>query len=1011
MSNLQLTKRCLWACVLSTGLIANTWAQDEADAPTEEANVADVQTITVTGSRIPRSPDFVQSNPVVSVDAEDIRQAGSSSLGDFFKELPALTGSTGSYAAAGTNPGIGLAGLNLLNLRNLGRDRTLVLVDGKRHVSSVGGSSAVDIDTIPRSLIERVDIQTGGISAVYGADAVSGVVNFVMRRDFEGIEARTEFGQSSERDARTRLASIVGGRNFADGRLNLTGAYEYASSDALRSADRSFSGGDARRFFVNNPADFQPDDDPTVPDFVPLADVRYFDSSPDGYVIALDEAFEFAGEFNGRGQPWDGGSPVPNSFLQLGGDGTPLTAFNGDLTPDNERHTLSTFLTFDASEKLRLTADLKYSRSESFTAGQPTFEIFPAALIVENDNPFIPESIATASGPDGLILVARDHFDLGVRQDDIERETLRGVVGFEFQLADQMRLETSLVYGRTAVDAIANNNRYNDRFAAALDSVVDPVTGQPTCRSNLDPAAEPVTIQDQIGQGAWNDYEPLPGTWAGSFEPGPNSGCLPFSPFAQGVTSPEATRWIVTDSLSTYRIEQTVFTAALTGTTFNWFAPTNSDLGYALGFERRIEQSRSVPAIEDQLGLTLGNLQAPERGRYEVTEMFAELSVPLLENIALTELLNAEMAIRLSDYDTIGRTRTWRGGLSWTPISDLTLRATRAKATRAPNIGELFGPAGQTFANLDGPNDPCSVPNLDSGTEFRRANCLQLLTALGVDNPGNFVNELSGSVPGTLRGNSELREEDAHSTTLGIVLTPRFAPGLSVSLDWYDIELDNAVFAAFPDEASRLCVDTPTLENQFCPLVTREAGTGRFVDFQQQPVNVARLVTRGYDLNLRYQMNPRDLGIEHDIGTFDIRLIGNKLQTLTFVNLPGAPPDSDKGEGPERGGGEAPEWQAKFDLRWNLQRLTLGYGLNYFDETLRFRPETIAGNPDVAESRFFRYKAKFVQDLFAQYALPGGISLFGGVDNVADVRPDVDEDFYPVSAVGRFFFVGLEYRP
>lgn len=1002
MSKPYTVRMLSWACVLGTGLVSSSWAQDEADAPTEASTVADVQTITVTGSRIPRSPDFVQSNPVVSVEAEDFRQSGAVKLTDYLKELPALTGSLGSNSSGGSNAFIGGTGLNLLNLRNLGLDRTLVLVDGKRHVASLAGTGAVDIESIPSALIERIDVQTGGVSAIYGADAVSGVVNFIMKRDFEGVDVRTQFGQSSEQDARTALASIVGGRNFLSGDLNLSAAYEYSKSDRLLATERRFAAGGARRLLVNNPADFQPDDDPTVPDRVPLADIRYNDSARDGYVLAFDQNFDFVGDFSGRGTVWEPGQAIPQSFFQQGGDGTPLDDFIGDLTPEVERHTVSTFLTYQLSESLRVTGDLKYATSEAFSEAQPTFDFF---LPIEADNPFIPQSISDAIGPDNLLFVSRDHFDLGVRQDDIERDTIRGVLGLDGQLTDNMRFETSLVYGRTEVDFIAINNRFNDRFAAALDSVIDPATLQPTCRSNLDPDAVPFALSDQ----GFDVYEPLPGTWAGSFEPGPDSGCVPFSPFAEGSSPAGAAGFIMTNSLTQYELEQTVFTAAITGSTFNWFAPDNREMSYAFGVERRIEKSEGKPAIEDQLGLTFGNVIQPDRGRYDVSEIFAEIEVPLLEGLKYTEALTLEAALRLSNYNTIGSTQTWKGGASWTPISNVTFRGTRAKATRAPNIGELFDPGGQTFASVA---DPCSAPNLNNGTEFRAANCAELLTSLGIEDPANFVDETSAFVPGISRGNPDLQEEDAHSTTIGLVLTPQFAPGLSVALDWYDIEIENAVFGPGASEIAQQCVDAPTLDNQFCPLITREQGTAAVVDFLIQPVNVARFVTKGYDLSLRYLVNPRDWGVQRDIGRFDVRLIGNKLQTLTFTSLPGAPPDSDKGEGPNDSGyEESPEWQAQFDLRWYYSDVTLGYGFSYFDETKRFTDETISGNPDVVDPRFYEYKAKFVQDLYARYQFTGGLSLFAGVNNVANVRPDVGEVFYPVSGVGRFYFAGLEYRP
>lgn len=994
------------ACLAVLGTYNVAVAQDGGEPPPaapEATELAEaVQTITVTGSLIPRSPDFVQTNPVVSVDAEDFRQAGTIKLTDYLKELPALTGSIGSNASGGSNAFIGGTGLNLLNLRNLGIDRTLVLVDGKRHVASLAGTASVDVESIPTALIERIDVQTGGVSAIYGADAVSGVVNFIMKRDFEGLDVRTQFGQSERGDADSALASIVAGRNFLGNRLNLTGAYEYSKSDRLLAYDRSFAAGGSRRLFVNNPADFQPDDDPGIPDRIPLSDIRYNDSSRDAYVPVFDPDFNFVGEFNGRGEAWDPGLAIPNSFFQQGGDGTPLDDYIGDLTPEVERHTVSTLLTFHVTDRVRVTGDLKYTQSESFSEFQPTFDFF---LPIERDNPFIPEAVVNAIGADDFVFSSRDHYDLGVRADDIERDTLRGVLGLQAELTDSMRLDTSFVYGRTKIDSLAINNRFNDRFAAALDAVIDPDTGEATCRSNLDPSAVPLSLSDQ----GWDVYEPLPGTWAGSFVPGPDSGCVAFSPFAEAAGLAAAAPWIMTNSLTTYRLEQSVLTAVLNGTAFNWLAPDGSEMAYALGVEHRVEESRGNPPIEDQQGLTFGNVIQPDSGRYDVTEFFFELEVPLLENLPFAERVSVEGAMRFSDYNTVGATRTWKGGATWAPVSDVTFRATRAKATRAPNIGELFDPGGQTFRSIA---DPCAAVNIDNGTSFRAANCFELLTSLGVEDPENFVDLSSAFIPGVSRGNRDLAEEDAFSTTIGVVLTPEFAPGLSIALDWYDIEIENAVFAPLGAEIARQCVDAPTLDNQFCPLITREFGTATIIDFQEVPVNVARFTTRGYDLSLKYRINPADWGIRRNIGRFDLRLIGNKLENLTFFSLPGAAPDSVKGEGQNDSGyAESPEWQAQFDLRWYYSSLTLGYGFSYFDETFRFTKETLAGNPDITERRFHEHKAKFVQDLYAQYDFVGGFAVFAGVNNLADVRPDVGEVFYPVSGIGRFFFVGLQYRP
>jgi iron complex outermembrane recepter protein len=343
-------------------------ASAESAETTETAEAATVDTIVVTGSRIKR-PEFAFANPVVSVDAEAIANSGAVNLTDFLKRIPALTGSLDSNDAAGQNAFIGGTGLELLNLRNLGVDRTLVLVNGRRHVSGLPGSAAVDVDTIPQALIDRVEVSTGGASAIYGADGVSGVVNFILKQNFEGWAAKAQTGISDRGDARTWLASVMGGHNFADGRANLTGAFEYSRSAHLSGADRSFVG-DARTF-RRNVAD-KPDV-PGLPDRIPYPDVRFNDSSRNG---GVDITLDGRPEFEGSGAPWDRGLVLQRGFSQ-GGSGTPMTDYDeGDLIARDERYTANTFGSWRFDESNRVYAELKYSRSDAHAVSQPSFDYY-----------------------------------------------------------------------------------------------------------------------------------------------------------------------------------------------------------------------------------------------------------------------------------------------------------------------------------------------------------------------------------------------------------------------------------------------------------------------------------------------------------------------------------------------------------------------------------------------------------------------------------------------------------
>jgi len=957
-----------------------------------------LEEIVVTSSRI-QKPDYAFSNPVISVDSEAIEFAGSTNVTDFLKELPALTGSLDGNDAAGTNAFIGGTGLSLLDLRNLGIDRTLVLVDGRRHVAALPGSAAVDVDTIPIDLIERVEVQTGGASAIYGADGVSGVINFILKKDFEGIRAKVRAGQSAESDTDNVRFSVLAGTNFAGGRGNITGSFEYNTEDRLRSTDRDFAGGGSRQVFVDNPAELN-GDDPNVPDEIPLRDIRFNDSSLDGAVYtSLADAINGVITFNGDDTAWDPGTiPFIPPFNSQGGDGTPLDVYIGDLLPEEERYTANVFASYEFSSALNLFGEVKFSRTEAFTESSPTFDFF---LQLESDYAFTPPNIlAATAGNDfgGAYFVSRDHVDLGVRSEDITRDTVRAVVGIEGDISSNLRYEASYVYGESEVDNNIGNNRFNDRFAAALDAVIDPATNQAVCRSNLDPSAQPSNLP--VG-----DYDPLPGTWAGSFTPGPNSGCVPLNILGNGAVSPEAAAWIMGNSLSRSKLTQHVFQAYVSGDSGNWLELPAGPIGYAGGFEWREEESQSNPPIEDQLGLTFGNDLVPQGGDYDVSEVFAEVDVPLLYGAPGAEVLSLDAAIRYSDYSTIGEATTWKIGSVWSPIDDITFRATVAEATRAPNIGELFDPGGQTFRFI---TDPCDITELDEGTEFRAANCAQLLNSFGVD-PTTFIDPNSSNIAGTVRGNPNLSEEVADTLTIGVILRPRFIENLTIAVDWYEIELLDAINTAAPQVAADLCVDLPTLDNQFCGLLERDQTTAGITSFTQQSVNVAEFRTEGFDITLNYLLDPANFGAKADIGTFNFRVIGNKLEDLTFVNLPGADPDLDVGEADPSNGIQVPEYQAAFNVLWNRGPLSINYALNWFDKTLRYSREAIANNPDIAAPEFIEFEEQLVQNIQFRFDPSETWSFYGGINNIADREPDIGATFYPVSAVGRFFYVGVDY--
>lgn len=989
--------------ITALGLAAPAIAQDDID------DAADDDVIVVTGSRIAK-PDYAFSNPVVSVDAEAIGYSGQTNLTDLLQEIPALTSSRNTNVESGSNETIGGAGVNVLNLRGLGDDRTLVLVDGRRHVAARPGSASVDTNTIPIDLIERVEVSTGGASAVYGADGVTGVVNFVMKRDFEGVSIRGQAGLAAdEGDADQQQISVVVGQNFHDDRGNIAFAFEFNNSERLPGHARDFAGGGNRLTFVDNPALVDPSfagEFGTMFTNVPIGDTRFADSGADSAVFTSGfgaSGSPFGVDFNGTGAVWNPGDiPFIPPFLARGGDGSSRDRFVGDLLSGQKRYNANFFGNYELTPNHRVFAQFKYVRNEAESVSQPSFDFF---LFIDDDNPFIPAAIRadldtlgageTAAEaffglPRGL-LISRDHFE-AVRESSIKRETLRGVFGFEGEFADRFDYSLSYVYGQSEVEDTAINNRLNDRFGAALDAVIDPGTGQPTCRSNLDPMAIDNPL---INFG----LEPT------SFTAGANSGCAPFNPFGEGSPSQASLDFVFQDTLSTSKITQHVISGYVTGDSEGWFELPGGPAGMLIGGEWRRETSDDNPNELDMAGLTFGNVLEPEFGEFEVLEGFAEVNLPLIADVPFARLFNVDGAVRVSDYTTVGTTFTWKAGVKYQVDDNIGFRGTVAQAVRAPNIGELFDPGGQTFRFI---NDPCDISNLSEGEPPRTANCATLLSGLGID-PTTFIDLNSSSIPGILTGNRDLQEETARTYTAGVILTPEFIPGLTLSADFYDITIENAIITADPERLAELCVDTSTLDNQFCDQIVRDPTSGLIVDFTQQPLNVARIATQGWDFSAAYQFDVAEVfGARSDFGGVNMRLIGNHLVQLDFINFPGEPVDSDLNEADADEGFQGPRWQLSFDATWRRGPLSVNYGFTYFSKTLRDSNTAIQNDPFLFAPEFIRHPRLLTHDAQVRYEIGDSYQVYVGVNNFTDQEPSIGETFFPVSAVGRFVYAGFK---
>ncbi|GAM98092.1 tonB-dependent receptor [alpha proteobacterium U9-1i] len=987
------------AAVLTPGVAA---AQDAA---------ADEEVIVVTGTRIQR-PDYQFTNPVVSSTAEEIANSGETNLLDYLETVPALNNSlNGGEDFTNTT---GFAGVDLLNLRNLGVQRTLVLVDGRRHVAGSIGTSAVDVSTIPTDLVQRVDVLTGGASAIYGADGVSGVVNFIMRDDFEGLRLRAEFGAPTEEGQDTQFVAATAGMNFANGRGNITGAIEYSNEDMLSCRQREFCDQEVR--FMDNPAaSFG-----GPYSFIPAGNLVWYSSGIRG-AVDTDGDFYIA-NFDGlTDAAWDFGTDFdpPNGVFDSGfvygqgGSGTPTANYTESLLPAAERFNINLMSHIDITNNLRLYGNVKMVHSEASFNGQPTFDYAYALNLA--DNPFIPTNIRNDALLNGLtdVYVSQDHYALGVGGETVDRDVVRGVIGIDGEFNEHVRFDVSYVAGQLQEDILVRNSRFEDRFAAAID-VVDPDGAGPlgpTCRATVDPAGylASYNLNDREATSGQPNYPaPL------SFTPGPGSGCVPLNTLGPASnSSAAAVDWIMADLTVDSTVRQQVLTAALSGDFGSFLELPGGSIGWAGGVEWRRETLDSVPDDWFQLGVTQSGPVPITRGGYEVTEGFVEASLPLLRDAAFADSLTLDWAHRYADYSTLGAANTFKFGLSWAPISDITFRATRAEAVRAPNINELFAPTSTDFAFIVDPCDSSELGNAPN-VALRTANCNVILAAAGAAPAGTYVDPFAAfQKTGRSGGNPDLGPETAEIDTIGVIYRPSWFSGFTFSADYYDIVLQNAINLTDPQDLANQCVDGPTtVGNPFCAGISRVvggAGAGGINNYLSAPFNVAEYTTRGIDFTIAYSFDAADIGLG-DMGSFDLRAVGNNTQELTFVPLIGVDTDNELGESSSR----SPEWQLNFDVTWNLGPWTTHYGYNFSTDLLRGVNASGQDENDAWSTNplFVADEYKYVDgisshSLQVRYEVNDRLEVYGGANNIGYDPSPTDLVYFQN---GQFLYIGAVAR-
>ena len=1045
--------------VSASGVAQSAMAQDAAPAEAA-AETEDDRAIIVTGSRIAR-PELNSASPVTALSSDQLTLSGNTASGDIIQYIPALFSSTTSDLSA--TRAAGVFGGTALNLRDLGEERTLVLVNGRRHVAGSPGTAVVDVDTIPVALIERVDVLTGGASSVYGSDAVSGVVNYILKRDFEGITVDGQAGISERGDAGDYFLSGAWGKNFADGRGNISIAAQYSRSNAISYGDRDYLRGGQRLDDDANPAlriqqgeltpelaaagaivgdrilSFAADAPPALVTRAQNAAARAFlprrnfsissalglvGFDADGDFVAddpgtdfdangvndCDQTFNFAftgfGCYvteNGRVRPFRDGliAGFANSF---GGDGILVFLDKENIVPNVEQFNVNLNLNYEFSPAFKPFFEGKFARTNASDVNN--VNSFNDTIPIRLDNPFIPTELRTAidafyaanlgqDPADGQILISRDNTDFGQNKRRVERDTYRFVAGLEGKFADHWGYEISANYGRTKEVTINDNVRLEDRFYAAVDAVRDPATGNIVCRSSLNanviPGTSPFPAYDADPDGD-GIFEP------DTFRTGDGT-CRPLNLFGLGAPSNEAVAFVNPPSRDDVTLTQFVVQGFIAGTTEAFFSLPGGAPGIVVGAEYRKEKSRFEVDAFQQAGFFFESGTQPEAGSYDVKEVFAELELPFLADVPFADLLTVKGSARYSDYSlaNVGGVFTWAVDGIYRPVRDLSFRGSYAVSIRAPNITNLFSP--QTPATFR-PIDPCDEAQINRGPNpaVRLANC----RADGI--PVGFTDPLTARITGSTGGNPNLEEERSTSWTVGGVLQPSFVPGLTLTVDYWNYRITNAIANVDADEIVSGCYDSPDFpNNSFCSLFSRNrtVGSPTFLGFNNLtngPVNFARFNAEGIDFQARYRTSLGD-----NLGAITARVAGTysiRNETFTSVSDPTSVDDF-------RGEAQRPKLAFNTGLAWDKDGFRIEWE-SFWQSKQFFQGIDVEDPAGFAEPN--RDGNFWSHDLNLSYELNEQLTFRAGVNNLTDERPFAAEAAFPVSAVGRNYFIGFRAK-
>jgi iron complex outermembrane receptor protein len=861
-------------------LAAAMWpaAASAQDAPAPSEVDATGPEITVTGSRIVRD-GYDAPTPVSVISTKELKAEAPANISDFVNTLPAVRG---SGTAASTNGSLsnGAAGINSVNLRNLGPARTLVLFDGQRSVASTTTGS-VDVNTFPQALIQRVEVVTGGASSAYGSDAVSGVVNFILDKSFTGFKSEYEYGITTYGDGPNHKFSATGGASFADGKGHILLSGEYFTQEGIQSIDRDWN--DTGFFLINNPAYSTAVGGncraPTGyvagtpitgcgPEYLISANTGTGQFTPGGLISTGPLRGTYFGSINpatGKASVNQLNFGTTSGQWMLGGDLDITTAGHrgsATLLPSEKRASGFGRLSWEFSPAIQVFVQGAYSHYN----GQSYYQQTPTTgVTIQRDNAFLPDSVRAAMVTNNLtsVQIGTSNIFLPPQGSDNTRDVLRIVTGGSGAFSTgslDWQWDAYYQFGQTKTEELLTNAWHIQRMAAATDAVVAAAgnvggyaAGTIVCRINVDTNTA-------------ND----------------DRSCVPLNRIGTNGASQAAIDYVLYNGLQPLRrqtLKQQV--AALNFSTNNLFDLPAGPISLAFGGEwRREEVTGSVDPLFRPIvagGVTTGTWiygnYLPTFGAYTVKEGFVETIIPVIKGLDLNG------AARLTDYSTSGSVVTWKGGVTWQLIDDLKIRGTISRDIRAPNLSELFAPGtGRTnTVNVPQPNGTVAANQFNESTV----------------------------------GNPALVPEEALTYGIGAVVTPSFVPGLAFSVDYYRIDLSGAIDSL----VAQTLVDQCYLQSiaTACSAISTTGGRGvttpglAVTSIEIKPTNFVSVKTSGIDVEASYR---REIGP----GNVTLRALVSRafeLKTDNGVTL------ATDGAGQNTGG--LPDWTYRFSAGYDMQ--------------------------------------------------------------------------------------------